>query len=80
MKMEDYRTTKNVLNELKNIEKNNWDNMDHITSIDLLLTSNNNGTDKDDRISERFYELKDRMQQVIDSTNEIISLLNEEAE
>lgn len=78
--MEDYRTTKNVLNELKNIEKNNWDNMDHITSIDLLLTSNNNGTDKDDRISERFYELKDRMQQVIDSTNEIISLLNEEAE
>lgn len=75
--MEDKRTVEGIINQIKDIEKNNWDTMEHITSIEMLLTSDNNGTDKDDEISEKFFELRRKMQEVIDSTNEIVFSLNE---
>lgn len=75
--MEDRRTVEGIINQIKDIEKNNWDTMEHITSIEMLLTSDNNGTDKDDEISQKFFELRRKMQEVIDSTNEIVFSLNE---
>ncbi|WP_026895487.1 hypothetical protein [Clostridiisalibacter paucivorans] len=75
--MDDMQSLENVINELKYIEDNNWDNMDHLNSVEMLLTSNNNGTDKDDEISDYFTNLKDIMQEAINTTNNIMSLMGE---
>ncbi|EOC99647.1 hypothetical protein [Caldisalinibacter kiritimatiensis] len=76
--MEDYNTIENIINQMKDVEKNNWSNMEFISGIDLLLTSNNNGTDKDEELSQKFYSLREKMQEVIDSTNDILTYLNEQ--
>jgi len=75
--MEDTRTMQNLINELSNIERNNQNNLEHITSIDLLLVSNNNGTVKDAEISKKVSNLKEKIREVSEASSELTSLLNQ---
>lgn len=75
--MEDTRTMQNLINELSNIERNNQNNLEHITSIDLLLVSNNNGTVKDAEISKKISNLKEKIREVSEVSNQLTSLLNQ---
>lgn len=73
--MDDYNTLEHIMNQLENIEKNNWETMDYINTVDLLLTSNNNGNVKDPYLSKRFEALRDHLEEAIQSANEFMTLL-----
>jgi hypothetical protein len=75
--MEDKRTVKDLIDQMKTIEKNNFENVEYISSMDLLLTSNNNGTVKDADLSDKFNNLKSKMREVADLTGEFLDDLNQ---
>ncbi len=74
--MKDNTSLENIVHEMKNIEDNNWNNIDHVNSIQMLLTSNNNGTTKDEIISQKVKDLRDKLQETINATSELISSLD----
>lgn len=76
--MQDKKTLENIAQQVKLIEKNNLDNLESMTSIEMLLTSNNNGKSKDESLSHKFSQLKDKMQETINSTHDIIFMLGED--
>jgi len=73
--MEDRRTIEELFSQIKNIDDNISNNVEYISSIELLLTSNNNGTDKDNKVSSKFFELKEKLEQAMDATHELTSML-----
>ena len=75
--MQDKKTLENITEQIKSIEKNNLNNLENLISIEMLLTSNNNGKTKDESLSHKFSDLKDKMQETIDSTHDIIFMLGE---
>jgi len=75
--MEDNRTLSDIINQLEGIDKSNSDIMEYITSIDLLLTSNNNGTVKDAEVSKTFTELKNKLEEAIDASKQFKSSLED---
>lgn len=76
--MEDGKTIEKLLNQLKGIEKNISYNQNFLTSMELLLTSENDGTVKDARFSEKFNILKDNINQIEKLTKEFIADLQNE--
>ncbi len=76
--MEDGKTIEKLLNQLKGIEKNISYNQNFLTSMELLLTSENDGTVKDARFSEKFNILKDNINQIEKLTKEFITDLQNE--
>ncbi|WP_147417139.1 hypothetical protein [Thermohalobacter berrensis] len=66
----------NIMNQAKSIKQNNFNNMQQINSINLILTSDNNGRDKDPNISEGFLKLKRKIEEVNNATEEFLSILN----
>lgn len=77
--MEDQQTLQEIIHQIKSIEKNNWNTMDYLTSIDLLLTSDNNGTTKDAEISHDFSTLKKKLEEVSTSTETFLSKLQQKS-
>ena len=75
--MQDKKTLENITEQIKSIERNNLNNLENLISIEMLLTSNNNGKTKDESLSHKFSELKDKMQKTIDSTHDIIFMLGD---
>ncbi|KXG75033.1 hypothetical protein AN619_20030 [Thermotalea metallivorans] len=75
--MEDRKTVEEVMHQMTGIEKNNFRNMEHISGIDLLLTSDNNGTVKDAQISSKFNELKKKLQETNQLTKEFMAMLKQ---
>ncbi len=73
--MDDKRTIENISEQLQAIERNNFSSMDSLTSMEILLFSNNNGTSKDRGMSQKLSVLKSKMQEAVDATNEIKSML-----
>ncbi len=76
--MEDYRTLDNIIHEMKIIEDNIWDSMEHLNSIDMLLSSNDNGSSKDEDISEGYLYMRDKAQELIEAMNDFISMINDD--
>ncbi|WZL74221.1 hypothetical protein QBE52_05645 [Clostridiaceae bacterium 35-E11] len=73
--MEDKRNFQEIIHQVNGIDKNNLNNMEYVTSIDLLLTSDNNGTVKDHRISDQFHQLKEKMEETNRATKEFVEIL-----
>lgn len=73
--LEDKRTINEIINQAKLIEENNWKNMEYTTGIDLLLTSDNNGTVKDKNIAKDFSQLKEKIEDMNDLTEKLLSKL-----
>ncbi|MTI49743.1 hypothetical protein [Sporosalibacterium faouarense] len=74
--MEDKRTLADIITQTKEISKNNENSISSINSIEMLLTSDNNGTAKDRNISETISNLKNKLQETVDATNEMISMID----
>ena len=75
--MQDQRTLREIIHQMDVLEKNNTDNIEYITSIDLLLTSNDNGTVKDSRLSDKFNKLKETIQEANQLSKEFITILKQ---
>ena len=76
--MEDKRTMKEVLDKVMDFDKNNLDNAENLTSIELLLTDDNNGTIKDASISKNFLMLKEKYNELLSLTNDFETRLLQE--
>lgn len=73
--MEDERTVEDISKQINAINRNNFSSMKNVTSMEMLLTSNNNGTSKDAEMSQRLNNLKNKIQQAAEATSEIKSML-----
>lgn len=76
--MEDNRTIQEIINQLNMIEKDHQHILEHITSIDLLMTDDNNGRVKDATIGKKLDTLKQKIEDVVETSNEITSILNQQ--
>lgn len=76
--MDDRKTLHEIMNQMKAIEENLSNNFEQLTSIDLLLTSDNNGTVKDAKISKNFSLLKEKLEEAADSAKVFMSMLEKE--
>lgn len=76
--MQDQRTLKEIINQMNVLEKNNSSNIEYITSIDLMLTSDNNGTAKDNSLADKFQKLKKTIEEANSLSKEFNSMLKED--
>lgn len=76
--MEDNRTIQEIINQLCMIEKDHQHILEHVNSIDLLMVSNENGRVKDAAISKKLEGLKQKIEDVVETSNEISSILNQQ--
>ena len=72
--MENPKTISEIINQAKKIDNNNFENMEHLTSISILLNSNDSGQSKDKELSSKFGKLN---QQMMDINKQTSDLLNE---
>lgn len=72
--MENPKTIGEIINQAKKIDDNNFANMEHLTSISILLSSNDLGQSKDKELSSKFGKLN---QQIMDINKQTSDLLNE---
>lgn len=76
--MEDNRTKQEIINQLNMIGKEQQHILEHVTSIDLLMVDDNNGRVKDAAIGKKLDALKQKMEDVVETSNEIASILNQQ--
>ena len=72
--MENPKTISEIIDQAKKIDDNNFANMEHLTSISILLSSNDLGQSKDKELSSKFGKLN---QQMMDINKQTSDLLNE---
>lgn len=77
--MEDKRTMDEIINQARILEENNWNTMECVTGIDLLLTSDNNGTTKDRELSEKFSSIRKKVEEINHLTKDFLSALESES-
>lgn len=76
--VEDNRTIQEIINQLNMIEKEHQHILEHVNSIDLLMTDDNNGRVKDVDIRRKLDTLKQKIEDVVETSNEITSILNQQ--
>ncbi len=76
--VEDNRTIKEIISQLNMIEKDHQHILEHVTSIDLLMVSDNNGKVKDAAIAKKLDNLKQKIEEVVETSSEITSILNQQ--
>ena len=65
-----------ILDQTKRIDENNWNTSQYLNSINMLLTSNDLASPKDDGLSQKFDELSSKMEDVNKLTEELLSHLS----
>lgn len=71
--MENPKTIAEILDQAKKIEENNFSNMEHFASIDMLLSSNDLGNAKDKELSEKFHRLNEHMEDINQLTSDLLN-------
>jgi hypothetical protein len=74
--MENPRTIAEILSQTKKIEENNWNSTQYLNSINMLLTSNDLGTVKDENLSEKFQQLNHKIEDINKLTEDLLSHLS----
>lgn len=74
--MENSNTIGEILNQAKQIEVNNFSNMEHFTSISMLLNSNDLGRPKDKTLSAKFNQLNQQMEDINKLTSDLLNDLS----
>lgn len=74
--IENPRAMNEILNQIKRIDKNNWNNNQYLNSINMLFTSNDLGTTKDDELNIILKELNNRMEDVNKLTSDLLDGLS----
>ena len=73
--MENPRTVGEIISQTKKIEENNWNSTQYLNSINMLLTSNDLATVKDEDLSEKFTQLNNKMDDINKLTEDLLSHL-----
>ncbi|WP_077369742.1 hypothetical protein [Anaerosalibacter sp. Marseille-P3206] len=73
--MENKRAINEIIEQAKKIEDNNWNNLECVTSIDLLLTSEDYSSTKDNTLEKNFIKLKEKIEDVNSLTKSLLSKL-----
>ena len=73
--MDNPKTIGEIINQTKEIEENNWNSTQYLNSINMLLTSNDLAKVKDDNLYEKFTQLNNKMDDVNNLTNDLLSNL-----
>jgi len=76
--MQDNRTIQEIINQLNMIKKDHQHILEHVTNIDLLMVDDNNGRVKDAAIGEKLDTLKQKIEDVVETSQEIASILNQQ--
>lgn len=71
--MENPRAIAEVLNQAKKIEENNFSNMEYMTNINMLLTSNDLGKSKDEELSKKINKLNEHMEDINKLTSDLLN-------
>ncbi|MCR2044654.1 hypothetical protein [Anaerosalibacter massiliensis] len=75
--MENLKSVNEMINQTKKIEENNFNNLEHLTSMEILLTSNDYARSKDPNISRTFYRLQEKAEDINTLTKELLSSLED---
>ena len=70
--MENPKIIDEILNQAKKIEENNLSNMEHLTSISMMLNSNDLGRPKDKELAAKFEELNREIEDINKRTAELL--------
>lgn len=70
------RSLKEIINQTKKIDENNFNNAQYLNSINMLLASNDLGSTKDDGLSKKFKELNDKIEDVNKLTSSLLDELS----
>lgn len=76
MEMENKNAIEEIINQTKQIEENNNNNMEYTTSIGMLLSSNDLGRTKDRGLSDKFNKLNKQIEDINSLTQELLGDLN----
>lgn len=71
--MENPKTIEEMLNQAKKIEENNFSNLEHSTSISILLSSNDLGQSKDRELSDKVSKLNQQMDDINKLTSDLLN-------
>jgi len=74
--MENPKAIKEILDQAKKIEENNFSNMEYSTSINMLLSSNNLGSSKDKELSSKFNKLNQQIEDINKLTSDLLNDLS----
>ena len=74
--MENPKTIGEIINQAKKIEENNFSNMEHFTSISMLLNSSDLGRSKDKELSAKFGRLNQQMNDINKQTADLLNDLS----
>lgn len=74
--MENKRAMEEIINQAKQIEENNFSNMEHTNSISMLLSSNDLGKSKDKDLSQKFNKLNKQMEDINKLTSDLLNDLS----
>ena len=74
--MDNPKTISELINQAKKIDDNNFSNMEHLTSISILLSSNDSGQSKDKDLSSRFSKLNQQMMDINQQTSDLLNELS----
>lgn len=74
--MENKNAMEEILNQARKIEENNFLNMEHTTSISMLLTSNDLAQSKDKDLSQKFNKLNKQMEDINKLTSDLLNDLS----
>ncbi len=74
--MENPKSLKEIIEQAKRIDENNFNNLQYLNSINMLLASNDLGTTKDENLSKKFNELNSKMEDVNKLTAELLEELS----
>lgn len=75
--MENPRSISEMISQTKRIEENNSNNMEHLTSMEILLTSNDYARSKDESLSKTFYKLQEKVEDINTLTKKLLSDLED---
>ena len=74
--MENPKSLKEIIDQTKKIDENNFNNLQYLNSINMLLTSNDLGSTKDDNLSKKFEELNSKMEDISKLTSDLLEELS----
>ena len=74
--MKNQRSLKEVIDQTKKIDENNWNNAQYLNSINMMLASNDLGKSKDENLSQRFEELNSKVEDINQLTSNLLEELS----
>ncbi|HHV46546.1 MAG TPA: hypothetical protein GXX53_06580 [Tissierellia bacterium] len=74
--MKNPRSLKEIIDQTKKIDENNFDSAQCLNSINMLLASNDLGSTKDEELSKKFQELNSKIEDVNRLTSSLLEELS----